>query len=181
MATHDVKLGIGDVLGMFYHAPAGTPLPATANAALSAAWKEVGDVSQDGINLSKDMSVENLRNWANRIKRNYLSEHTETVQAPIISTTEESLKTVLGEDNVTVNGNTIKASLSAGSLPPEEAFLFRMKDDDDMIVIACKKGQVTAIDGVNFAPNGAITWTPTITGLDDGWEMLLTEDNGSSS
>lgn len=179
--THDVKLGIGDVSGMFYHAPAGTTLPATANATLSAAWKEAGDVSQDGISLSKDMTVENLRNWANQIKRNYLSEHTETVQAPLISTTEESLKTVIGEDNVTVSGNTIKVSLSSGSLPPEEAFLFRMKDEDDMIVLACKKGQVTALDSVSFAPNGAITWTPTITALDDGWELILTEDNGASS
>ena len=179
--THDVKLGIGDVSGMFYHAPAGTALPATADAQLGSSWKEVGDVSQDGISLSKDMSTENLRNWANVLKRIFVTEHTETIQAPIISTTVESLKTVLGEDNVTESGGTIKASLSSAALPPEEAFLFRMKDDDDMIIIACKKGQVTALDSVAFAPGSAITWTPTITALDDGWEMIVSTDNGASS
>lgn len=179
--THDIKLGLGDVSGMFYHAPAGTALPTTADAALSSAWVEVGDVSQDGITFSKDMSTENLKNWANVIKRVLMTEHTETVQAPIISTTEESLKTVLGEDNVSVSGNTITASLSSGTLPPEEAFLFRMKDDDDMIIIACKKGQITALDSIGFAPGGAITWTPTITGMEDGWVMISTGDNGASS
>lgn len=181
MATHPVKLGIGDVSGMFYHAPAGTELPTSATDVLSSAWVEVGDVAQDGISLSKDMSVENLKNWANQIKRNYMSDHTETVQAPVISTTVESLKTVLGEENVSESGGTIKANLSSATLPPEEAFLFRMKDDDDMIILACKKGQVTALDGISFVPNGAITWTPTITALDSGWQMILTEDNGASS
>ncbi len=181
MSTHDVKLGIGDVSGMFYHAPAGTALPATATATLGAAWKEVGDVSQDGISFSKDMSTENLRNWANVIKRIFVTEHTESIQAPIISTTVESLKTVLGDGNVTESGNTIKASLSNAELPPEEAFLFRMKDDDDVIVIACEKGQVTAMDSISFAPGSPITWSPTITALEDGWQLIMSTDNGASS
>lgn len=179
--THDVKLGLGDASGMFYHAPAGTALPTDATAALPATWKEVGDVTQDGITLSKDMSTENLKNWANVIKRVVMTEHTETVQAPLMSTTEESLKTVLGEDNVTISGGNISANLSSSNLPPEEAFLFRMKDDDDVIIIACKKGQVTALDSISFAPNGSINWTPTITGMEDGWQMIMSTDDGASS
>lgn len=181
MSTHDVKLGIGDVSGMFYHAPAGTALPTNAAAALPATWKEVGDVTQDGITFSKDMSTENLRNWANMIKRVFVTEHTETVQAPVMTTTVESLKAVLGDDNVTVSGDTIKANLSAATLPPEEAFLFRMKDDDDMIIVACKKGQVTSMDSISFAPGGAIVWTPTITALEEGWQIIMSNDNGASS
>ena len=179
--THDVKLGIGDVTGMFYHAPAGTTLPTDASATLPTAWKEVGDISQDGISLSKDMSVENLKNWGNELKRNFLTEHTETVQAPVISTNVESLKTVLGEDNVTASGNKITANLSAASLPPEEAFLFRMKDDDDVIIVACSKGQITALESISFTPGGAITWTPTITALDKGWKLIVANGNGTSS
>ena len=179
--THDVKLGIGDASGMFYHAPAGTALPTDATAALPDTWKEVGDVTQDGITFSKDMSTENLRNWANKIKRVFVTEHTETVQAPVMSTTEESLKAVLGEDNVTVANGTINANLSDATLPPEEAFLFRMKDDDDVIIVACKKGQVTTLDNISFAPGGAIVWTPTITALEEGWQMIMSNDNGSSS
>ena len=181
MATHDTKLGIGKSTGMFFHAKAGTSLPTYPSATLSSAWEEVGDISVDGITLATDKSTENLRNWANKIKRVIVSEHTETIQAPVMDTTQDTLETILGEDAVEVtpagsgHGKTIKASLSQDQLPPEEAYLFLMKDDDDLIAIGCTNGQITALENVSFAPNSAITWTPTITALEDGWDIILEE------
>lgn len=119
----DTKLGLGLATGMFYHAPAGTALPTDPTAAIPADWTHVGDVTNDGITLTMDKSVENLRNWANVIKRVIMTEHTETIQAPLMDTTEEVLKTVLGEDNVTTASDITTVNLSAASLPPEEAFL----------------------------------------------------------
>lgn len=170
----DVKLGLGLATGMFYHAPAGTALPASLSGTLDAAWTHVGDVSDAGITLSLDKSVENLRNWANVIKRVILTDHAETVQAPIMDTTEEVLKTVVGEDNVTTANSKTTVSLSNADLPPEEAFLFIMKDGNDMIGIGCTHGQVTAVDSVSFAPGSAIIWTPTITALgNDGFKLIM--------
>ena len=157
MATHDVKLGIGDVSGMFYHAPVGTALPASADAALSAAWKEVGYVSQDGLSIAVNASTEAIKDWANRVVRMVVTDSDETAQATVITTTEETLATVLGEDNVTASGSTINASLSLATLPPEEAFLFRMKDGDDMIIVGCTKGQVTGLENLSFTPGSAIS------------------------
>ncbi len=169
----DVKLGIGLATGMFYHASAGTALPTDPSAAIPAAWTHVGDVTNEGITLAMDKSVENLRNWANVIKRVIMTEHTETIQAPIMDTTEEVLKTVLGEDNVTTANDVTTVNLSAASLPPEEAFLFVMKDGDDMIMIGCTNGQVTEVDNVTFAPESAINWIPTITAMGDGFKMIM--------
>jgi hypothetical protein len=174
----DVKLGTGNATGMFYHAPAGTALPTYPGEQLAAGWKEVGDVTDAGITLALNKSVQNLRNWANVIKRVILTDHSETVQSPIMDTTEESLKTVVGEDNVTVtpasstHGKLIDAHLSSGSLAKEEAYLWIMKDGDDMIAIGCTNGQVTAIENVSFNPTGGITWTPTITAMGDGFHMI---------
>lgn len=185
MATHETNLGIGLITGMFFHAPAGTALPTSPADTLAAAWKEVGDVSADGISLTSEKSTTALRNMANQLKRMILTEHNETVTAPIMDTTEESLKAVLGENAVTktaataAHGNLLTASLSENELPPEEAFLFLMKDDDDLIALGCTKGQVTSIDAVTFAPGSAITWTPTITGLDDGWVFI--KDDGQTA
>lgn len=181
MATHDTKLGIGLATGMFYHAPAGTALPSYPSETLAVAWVEVGDVTQDGITLALNKTTEALKNWANVTKRVILTDHSETVQAPIQDTTEEVFKTIVGAGNVTVtaanatHGKLVKAALSASALPEEEAYLFLMKDDDDMIAIGCKYGQITALDNVGFAPNGAIVWTPTITALGDGWD-IITDD-----
>ena len=169
----DVKLGTGLATGMFYHAPAGTALPTDPSAAVPVAWTHVGDVTDDGITLTMDKSVENLRNWANVIKRVIMTEHAETIQAPIMDTTEEALKTVVGEDNVTNATDIITVNLSAASLPEEEAFLFVMKDGDDMMMIGCTNGQVTAVDDVTFAPGSAINWVPTITAMGDGFKLVM--------
>lgn len=170
----DVKLGTGLATGMFYHAPAGTALPTDPTDTLTSDWVHVGDVSDAGITLSIEKSTENLRNWANAVKRVILTEHSETIQAPIMDTTEESLKTVMGEDNVSNTNGVITVNLSSGKLPNEEAFLWVMKDGDDMIMIGCTHGQVSAVESVTFAPGSAINWTPTITAMgEDGFQLIM--------
>lgn len=170
----DVKLGLGLATGMFYHAAAGTTLPTDPTAAIdTTVWTHVGDVTNDGITLTMDKSAENLRNWANVIKRVIMTEHTETIQAPLMDTTEEVLKAVLGEDNVTTASGVTTVNLSAASLPEEEAFLFVMKDGEDMMMIGCTNGQVTEVDDVTFAPESAINWVPTITAMGDGFKLIM--------
>lgn len=145
------------------------------------AWRLVGDVKQDGVTVSTDKSVITLYNWANVAKRSFLTEHSETVQVPVMDTTEDTMKVVLGASNVTVtpasggHGKIIACNLSAGTLPPEEAFLLVMKDGDDTMAIGMKQGQITAVDSITFAPEDAITWTPTITALGDGLVFISEE------
>ena len=172
----DTKLGTGLATGMFYHAPAGTALPTSLTTQLPGTWKHVGDVSDAGITLALNKSVTNLRNWANKIKRSVLTDHSETIQSPIMDTTEEVLKTVVGAANVTKTGDVVKVNLSDGALPKQEAYLFIMKDGDDMMAIGCSYGQITAVDNVSFTPGDAIRWTPTITAQgNDGLQFIMEE------
>lgn len=172
----DVKLGLGLATGMFYHAPAGTALPTDPTETIPATWKHVGDVSDAGITLALNKSTQNIKNWANKIKRVLLTDHSETIQSPIMDTVEEALKTVVGERNVTNANDVITVNLSDGDLPPEEAFLWVMKDGDDMMMIGCSHGQVSAVDNVTMAPGAAINWTPTITAMgDDGFKLIMKE------
>ena len=145
------------------------------------AWRPLGDVTHDGITVNTDKSVTNLRNWANVIKRSILTEHTETVQAPMMDTTEETLKFIVGSDNVSVtaaagdHGKTIDCNLSGADLPAAEAFIFIMKDGDDIMAVGMERGQVTAVESVSFSPDNAITWTPTITAQDGGLHFISEE------
>ena len=183
----EVKIGLGLSTGMFYHAPKGTALPTYPSETLASAWKKVGDVTDAGITLGQSKSVTNVKNWALQIKRSILTEHIETVQSPLLDTTEETLKTTLGTENVTVtpagagHGKTIKCNLSADDLPAPEAYLWLMKDGDDMIMIGCSEGQITAVENINFAPTGAINWVPTITAQGSGGMALIVEEDSSSS
>lgn len=185
MASNDTKLGIGLATGMFYHAPKGTTLPTYPLEQLASAWVHVGDVSADGISLSMERSTEDLRNWANQIKRTIMTEHSEKIQGTIMDTTQEVLKTLLGADNVTevaatsAHGALVNATLSGATLPDDEAFLFLMKDGDDSMAVGCTDGQITEMDSITFAPGAAITWTPTITAHGDGWKLIM--DDGQTT
>ena len=177
----DTKLGLGLATGMFYHATAGTALPSDPTGSLPSDWKHIGDVSDAGITLAFNKSTTNLKNWANAIKRVIMTDHSETIQAPIMDTVEESLKAVVGASNVTKANGVVTVSLSDGELPPEEAFLWVMKDGDDMMMIGCSYGQVSAVDNVTFAPGAAINWTPTITAMgDDGFKLIMKEATGAT-
>lgn len=188
MATHDVNLGVGNyaesgVTGMFYHAAAGTALPTYPGEELAAAWTEVGAISSDGISYASNWSFEKLKNWANQIERMLPGDESGTVSAPIIDTTEESFKTIFGSDNVTVtaatatHGKLISVDVTANSMPDAEAFLFLVKDDDDMIMIGTTKGYISELGEVAFQPDAAITWSATITA--DKWTIM--KDNGQTT
>ena len=145
------------------------------------AWRRVGDVAKDGVTINMDKTVENIYTWANSIKRTIMSEHVETVQPPIVDTTEDTLKVTLGADNVVVtpatgsHGKLITCNLSADALPAEEAFLFVMKDGDDVMAIGIEEGQITAVESITFAPENAIIWTPTITVLNNSLRFISEE------
>lgn len=166
--NNTVNLGIGNATGMFYHAPENTALPSSPYDTLAAAWVAVGDVSSDGITFSSAHEFDTIKNWANKIKRLLPSDESETVVAPIIETTEETMKTLFGAGNVQVtpatntHGKLITIDTSPTNTPTAEAFLFLMKDGDDMIMIGTTSGFVTSVGEVTFAPGEAITWEATV-------------------
>lgn len=188
MSTHDVNLGIGnysesDTTGMFYHAAAGTALPTYPGETLASGWSEVGAVSSDGITLNLNHTFEPLKNWANKTERLLASEDSGTIGVPVLDTTQESFETIFGADNVTTtaatstHGALISVEVTKDTTPDAEAYLFLVRDDDDMIMIGTTKGYITEIGEVAFQPNAAITWDATITA--DSWTIM--KDDGQTA
>ena len=179
MAATEVILGSGNATGMFYHAPAGTKLPDGPFDTIATEWERVGDITSDGITLNMDKSSENLKNWANKVKRTILTDHSESVEAPIMDTTEDTMKVIFGEDNVKVtpataeHGKLISVNVSADNLPDPEAFLFLVKDGDAGVLIGASNAQMSSVGSVSFAPGGAINWTATFNGQKDGWQVIV--------
>ena len=177
----DTKLGLGLATGMFYHATAGTALPTDSSDAVPGGWTEVGYVSDAGITLAFNKSTTNLKDWSNSIRRVIMTDHSETIQVPIMVTTEETFKVVVGSKNVTKSNGIVTVKLSDGELPPEEAFLWVMKDGDDTMMIGCSYGQVSAVDNVSFAPGTSINWPVTITAMgDDGFKLIMNPATGAT-
>lgn len=168
MASNNVNLGIGLATGMFFTAPAGTALPATPSATPGSAWTNAGAITADGITWSTGKDSEPLRNWAKETERLVGSEEGGTVTAPMMYTTETTLKTLFGEDNVTVTeatqstGNVVSVTVAPGVSASPMAFLFIMRDGDDMIMLGTEKGIVREVGDITFAPTEGITWEATI-------------------
>lgn len=188
MATHDVNLGIGNsaetgTTGMFYHAPKGTALPTYPSEDLGTGWAEVGAISVDGITLNTNRTFSQLKNWANKTARLLPAEESGTVGAPVIDTTEASFKTLFGEDHVVItaatnsHGKLISVDIEQDNTPDAEAFLFLMKDGDDMLMVGTKEGYISELGEVAFQPNNAITWNATISA--DKWTIM--KDDGQKT
>lgn len=168
MASNNVNLGIGLATGMFYTAPAGTALPASPMVTPGSAWTSAGAITADGITWTTGKDSEPLRNWAKETERLVGSEEGGSVTAPMMYTTEETLKTIFGEDNVTVSaatqttGKVVSVTVAPGVSASPMAFLFIMKDGDDMLMLGTEKGIVREVGDITFAPTEGITWEATI-------------------
>ena len=168
MASNKVNLGIGLATGMFYMAPAGTALPTYPSESLGADWEEVGAVTADGITWSTGKDSDPLRNWAKEVERLIASDEGGTVTAPLMYTEQKTIEAIFGEDNVTVtaatsaHGKLVSVTVAPGVSAAPAAFLFLMKDGEDMLMLGTSKGIVREVGDIAMSPTEAITWEATI-------------------
>lgn len=168
MASNKVNLGIGLATGMFYTAPEGTALPSYPGETLAADWKEVGAVTADGITWTTGKDSDPLRNWAKEVERLIASDEGGTVTAPLMYTDEDTLKAIFGTDNVTVtaadssHGNLVSVTVAPGVSASPAAFLFLMKDGEDMLMLGTSKGIIREVGDIAMSPTAAITWECTL-------------------
>ena len=93
--------------GGLYWAPAGTALPTDATTALSAEFICLGPVSEDGIQPSRDTSVEKVKEWDGSTLASLLSDESRTFEALLYGVHDpDVLKYIFGADNVTVTAPT---------------------------------------------------------------------------
>jgi len=168
MASNKVNLGIGAVTGMFYTAPAGTALPSYPGETLAADWVECGAVSDAGLTWATGKDSDPLRDWSKTVRRLMSGDEGGTVTAPLLYTEEETLKTIFGADNVTItaadatHGKITSVTVAPGVSAPSMAFLFIMKDGDDLLYLGTEEGIVRDVSDVSLSPTEAIVWECTI-------------------
>lgn len=169
MASNEVQLGGGYASGMFYTAPANTALPTYPGADLTA-WTEVGDIDADGITFTPRES-DTLKNWAGQPKRVIPGADPATVSAKIMDTTKAALQTVFGTVTETAaaadHGKLL--TIDTDSKPAAAAFLFVMKDGDDMKILGTSNGLISELGDVTFKNDEAIEWEVTIQG---NWKLI---------
>lgn len=175
MASNEVNVGKGRASGMFYTAAAGTAIPTTL-ANIPADWSEAGFISEDGMELQLSRDIEDIKDWSNTIRRTILTDHDEKASGACISTTAEALAELFGASNVTEGTGSFTVNLSASELPPVKAYLFVMKDGDDLMCFGCSNGQISVSDNTSFTAGEGIAWSFEVTAQGDtGMQFVKVE------
>lgn len=173
------------VTGGVLRAPVGTPLPTALEDTFDAAFVSAGYVSEDGLELTPDLSTTDIKDWSGSVVRRLIETFTNTVKWAHLETSEESLKQYVGDDNVEVtaataeHGTLITARLNKEELP-HSSYLFRMKDGPRRMLIVVPDMQVTSRESLKFVATDATKWGVEATTFEDenGDHVIIYTDNG---
>lgn len=166
MATNDAKMvtvAKPKVGGAIYRAPVGSTLPTDATTALTAPFKCLGYISQDGISNANSPKIEVIRAWGGDQVLHVQTERPDDFKTVLIEGLNvEVLKTVYGDDKVTgtlENGIVIEA----GAEPKESAYVIEKIYVDGVVsrtVIPC--GTITQLDEIKYKDNEPVAYGITI-------------------
>lgn len=93
--------------GGIYWAPLSTALPTDEATALPAAFKPLGFVSEDGVQPTRDTSIEKIKAWGGDIVAALLADESRSFEFTLLEIFyEEVLKFVYGAENVTITAPT---------------------------------------------------------------------------
>ena len=148
----NVTTGKPNISGAIYTAPIGTTLPSDATTALDTTkFVCLGYVSEDGLSNNNELSVEAIKAWGGNIVYRSLTEMNDEFSLALIETENvDVLKTVYGENNVTVDGGGNVSVDVVGEDPIERVWVFEL---------ALRGGKAKRI----VVPDGAITSRAEIT------------------
>lgn len=174
--------------GAIFSAPLGTTVPTNATATLDAAFVDSGYVSEDGLSFTPEISTTDINEWNGSLVRRIKETFNGTLSWAHLETNEQSLKNAFGEDAVTAtaatqsHGNQLSVAI-AGDLPAAKAWVFKLKDGDNRMLIVVPNGQVTGVEEVSFTSSDAITWGVTLSAYPDsaGNSIYIYTDDGQTT
>lgn len=149
--------------GAIFSAPLGTTVPTSAVDTLDAAFTDSGYVSEDGLSFSPEISTTDINEWNGALVRRIKETFNGTLSWSHLETNEQSLRNTFGDAAVTVtaatqtHGKQIAVAIN-GELPAAKAWVFKLKDGDNRMLIVVPNGQVTTIEDVDFTSSDAIMW-----------------------
>lgn len=175
MTLNSANVRIG-ITGELYKAVTGTPRPANSIAALNAAYKGLGYISEDGVTESPDETVERVVAWqAAVVVRSTTTEATVTLQCTLIETKAATLETYhKGSTVVDMGGGHYKIDVK---VPGEkrEQYVLDVIDGTKHIRFDVPDGEVTERGEVLYATAEAIAYPVTITCYPDANKTLYTK------
>lgn len=165
----NVTTGKPNITGAVYVAPIGTSLPTDAETSLSASWVCLGYVSEDGLSNNNELTVEAIKAWGGNIVYRSLTEMNDEFKLALIETENvDVLKTVYGENNVTVDGSGNVSIDVVGEDPIERCWVFELALRGNRAKrIVVPDGAITSRDEISYTDSDAVAFGITISAYPD--------------
>lgn len=165
--SSNVSFGKPKATGAVFVAPAGTTVPTNATSELDPAFVGLGYVSEDGLVNGVETDTEDVNAWGGETVLTDQTSFKEMFTVNLIETNAETLKLYYGEDNVTVDGDSITVNQTSRPLP-EVVVVFELvltSGRVKRIVIergkmADRSGEITYVDGEPIAYPAVFTALP---------------------
>ena len=165
----NVTTGKPNIAGAVFTAPIGTTLPTDATTALDGAFVCLGYVSEDGLKNNNELSVEAIKAWGGNIVYRSLTEMNDEFSLSLIETENvDVLKTVYGEDHVSVDADNNVDVDVVGEDPIERIWVFELALRGGKAKrIVVPDGAITSRDEISYTDSDAVAYGITISAYPD--------------
>lgn len=164
----EALLGNANFLGV-YMAPVGTAA-VTDIEIDTAPWATLGWVSEDGVSINPERSIDQLRAWQSPTAiKNVLTEYNITVDMELLQHNPTTLSHYWGQTEPTEVSGTVEMDVDVLSdNAPQGALIVDTRDGDQIARYVFHKVQVTSVGELSVARGGFQALPVTFTALDPG-------------
>ncbi|MBQ9008188.1 MAG: phage tail protein [Clostridia bacterium] len=172
--TANVTTGKPKVSGSIYRAPLGSTLPTDAASDLGAAFACMGYISDNGVTNNNSPESDSVKAWGGDTVLHFQTDKPDTFGFTMLEVqNEEVLKSVYGDDNVTVTAATAsdpkQIAIQANSKELEEScwVIDMIMTNHGMKRIVIPKGKITEIGEVHYQDSDAVGYDVTVSAVPD--------------
>lgn len=170
-SAEKVSAGKPKTSGAIFRAPLNTDLPTDATTDLASAYKELGFVSDDGLTNSNSGDSEDVYAWGGTPVLNIQTEKGDEWKLTLLEVLNPAvLKTVYGDDNVTVDSSASTIHVKAGASQLANAvYVFDIALKGGALKrVVIPVGALSEVGDIVYKDDEAIGYELTIKAMDDG-------------
>lgn len=167
----NVKVG---VTGSVWVGATSATAPTSAISTLTG-FTELGYVSPDGLEETRDRSTNQIRAWQNGdLIREVVTESTATFKFMLMETTQAVIELFYGS-TVTGTGDSAKVDVLPGSTGGKKSFVFNTIDGASVVRTYVATGEILSVEAVKAANGDVIGYGVTVTAYPNSSGVAFTK------